>query len=294
MRRPAWRMCRNYFNPRSPHGERRTRRRQLLSKGGISIHAPRTGSDCRPVLRFRPPRHFNPRSPHGERQICMAQLRRKEHFNPRSPHGERPLFFCRCGCPLTFQSTLPARGATDYDHGQLVFHRISIHAPRTGSDAHALGGAVQRFHFNPRSPHGERHEQHEILHRLRLISIHAPRTGSDRKVPNQEGHHARISIHAPRTGSDDDDNADICTSHDFNPRSPHGERPEVEGLLQGAEYFNPRSPHGERLCFAVNRAEKSAFQSTLPARGATEVRQDGDCLPRISIHAPRTGSDCKL
>ena len=35
----------DHFNPRSPHGERRYKRRRDLSAGEISIHAPRTGSD---------------------------------------------------------------------------------------------------------------------------------------------------------------------------------------------------------------------------------------------------------
>ena len=35
---------------------------------------------------------------------------------------------------------------------------ISIHAPRTGSDSHSLCTIRARRHFNPRSPHGERHD----------------------------------------------------------------------------------------------------------------------------------------
>ncbi len=59
---------------------------------------------------------------------------------------------------------------------------------------------------------------------------------------------------------------------DFNPRSPHGERLGIatRQMLPSRKYFNPRSPHGERqlgrTCFSIQR---SAFQSTLPARGAT-------------------------
>ena len=39
-----------YFNPRSPHGERRYLRHNKTSGNGISIHAPRTGSDARRLL----------------------------------------------------------------------------------------------------------------------------------------------------------------------------------------------------------------------------------------------------
>ncbi len=36
---------------------------------------------------------------------------------------------------------------------------------------------------------------------------------------------------------------------------------------------------------------RHAFQSTLPARGATDAAREADEIARISIHAPRTGSD---
>ena len=58
----------------------------------------------------------------------------------------------------TFQSTLPARGATLEISALAPSDRISIHAPRTGSDR----GIERRFFgcvdFNPRSPHGERRD----------------------------------------------------------------------------------------------------------------------------------------
>ena len=58
--------------------------------------------------------------------------------------------------------------------------KISIHAPRTGSDAAAAEKAGVTIE----------------------ISIHAPRTGSDTYEVKPELDHY-ISIHAPRTGSDD-------------------------------------------------------------------------------------------
>ena len=101
-----------------------------------------------------------------------------------------------------FQSTLPARGATP---------------PRGTNEA-------AEWHFNPRSPHGERREPQ------------APTT--------QLG--------------------------DFNPRSPHGERRSpAPAALRPSPYFNPRSPHGERRQGGGDSTPRKAFQSTLPARGAT-------------------------
>ena len=78
-----------------------------------------------------------------------------------------------------FQSTLPARGATD-----------------SGGPLGELGQD-----FNPRSPHGERPAPVLSVVCPSVISIHAPRTGSDaiQSTPNPSW---EISIHAPRTGSD--------------------------------------------------------------------------------------------
>ena len=79
----------------------------------------------------------------------------------------------------------------------------------------------------------------------------------------------RISTHAPRTGSDFEHGDIARLQNDFNPRSPHGERPCSRRASAPPCYFNPRSPHGERLLVLV----------LVPA------------LARISTHAPRTGSD---
>ena len=57
---------------------------------GISIHAPRTGSDLIRSAHMYISLHFNPRSPHGERPVSATMSRLRENFNPRSPHGERP------------------------------------------------------------------------------------------------------------------------------------------------------------------------------------------------------------
>ena len=56
---------------------------------------------------------------------------------------------------------------------------ISIHAPRTGSDAAYAVYLPKKGHFNPRSPHGERQPCGCHIHVGQAISIHAPRTGSD-------------------------------------------------------------------------------------------------------------------
>ncbi len=102
--------------------------------------------------------------------------------------------------------------------------------------------------------------------------------------------------------------------HNFNPRSPHGERP-VSAFLSGRNRdFNPRSPHGERhLTFSVYVTEDMHFNPrsphgerrymdsdiTLylhfnprsPHGERLKVSEGNECPAHISIHAPRTGSD---
>ena len=125
---------------------------------GISIHAPRMGSDIEKASVLIIHKDFNPRSPHGERQfLCQVaagcslfqstlpawgatrrwirNAQNRRNFNPRSPHGERQA--------LSDYTTM--------DKG------ISIHAPRMGSDCMIGRFAMRRKYFNPRSPHGERH-----------------------------------------------------------------------------------------------------------------------------------------
>ena len=192
----------------------------------ISIHAPREGSDaCEFLSGFKIP-----------------------HFNPRSPRGERRLAILNWSAPKEFQSTLPARGAIGVIPLIIVRPRISIHAPREGSD-----------------------DKSRDKIRGLSISIHAPREGSD-----VIGRYCRdtlkaISIHAPREGSDSLTAGAFSSSIDFNPRSPRGERPRTVPRGQIAlGYFNPRSPRGERLQQQHQQQQPiQQFQSTLPARGAT-------------------------
>ncbi len=103
---------------------------------------------------------------------------------------------------------------------------------------------------------------------LPSISILAPRMGSGKKESGG-GYCCEISILAPRMGSGCDIHNSSFIHGNFNPRSPHGERPFVVKVLQNIHQFqsslpawgaalipwafatfsinfNPRSPHGER------------------------------------------------
>ena len=172
---------------------------------------------------------------------------------------------------MLFQSTLPARGATERGVHHQRRDGISIHAPRTGSDVVATNCNQVAMHFNPRSPHGERPAQRTWTSAWRDFNPRSPH-GERRARRKRRSWSSPISIHAPRTGSDP------CT----------------KGGGADPAHFNPRSPHGERhgACAVADTIKR--FQSTLPARGATPPTPAVTLPAIISIHAPRTGSDGAL
>ena len=193
--------------------------------------------------------NFNPRSPCGERRPILAKkLVTASNFNPRSPCGERRAF------------CVAVRGC----------QKISIHAPRAGSDPERLSRARESnefqstlpvrgatitdeilddisSNFNPRSPCGERPflRAFDSVRSL-LFQSTLPVRGATYVALNL-ALSPIISIHAPRAGSD-----------------------------IAARHIVPRD---------------DVFQSTLPVRGATI--NDSLTAPQkfISIHAPRAGSD---
>ena len=235
-----------HFNPRSPHGERRGERAETQMDSAISIHAPRTGSD--------------------DYQLPLSCLRR--YFNPRSPHGERRNLTLSASVRRKFQSTLPARGATlrrlkrlgqvvisihaprtgsdgeSYETKHEVKH-ISIHAPRTGSDRYGVSSLMVKIHFNPRSPHGERHITSASGKSPKIFQSTLPARGATvcLAVWLQAG---RFQSTLPARGATTRRQSQMARINNFNPRSPHGERRRVFLIFRRVQHFNPRSPHGER------------------------------------------------
>ena len=103
----------------------------------------------------------------------------------------------------------------------------------------------------------------------------------------------KISTHAPRTGSD---KGIVPHSNrfvkNFNPRSPHGERPCLLYPKINQHYISTHAPRtGSDPINRDKYEEVLRFQPTLPARGATGMFAAGDDFKLISTHAPRTGSD---
>ena len=172
----------------------------------------------------------------------------------------------------------------------------------------------RRWNFNPRSPHGERHQGRVHRHGKDCISTHAPRTGSDiedasigtAKIAFQPTLPARgatspfairesidsISTHAPRTGSDVRGLTPVLCGGRISTHAPRtGSDAEI---ILGCAYnvdFNPRSPHGERLACARVRARAVVISTHAPRTGS-DITPEGHFLRYgISTHAPRTGSD---
>ena len=79
----------------------------------ISIHAPREGSDFFSAVTMVSLLVFQSTLPaRGATGIAAVLLFGGRHFNPRSPRGERPKVVVTASRSRIFQSTLPARGAT--------------------------------------------------------------------------------------------------------------------------------------------------------------------------------------
>ena len=237
---------------------------------GISIHAPRVGSDrCAPKRRVIKS-NFNPRSPCGERRCCTL------------PRGLVP--FISIHAPRVGSDVPSLTAATS--------ESISIHAPRVGSDYDNASTPYCFLNFNPRSPCGERLcSALELL----LLSYFNPRSpcgerrfnstgkfttktdfnprspcGERHKVLCQKCKDLPISIHAPRVGSD-----------------------YYEALARGgSRYISIHAPRvGSDQAIDTYRCQSAQFQSTLPVWGATTLPETGGEAVPISIHAPRVGSD---
>ena len=123
---------------------------------------------------------------------------------------------------IVFQSTLPMRGATIITKRLSLKAKISIHAPHAGSDCNEKSCSFYaKFQSTLPMRGATRYTWRDGIECR--ISIHAPHAGSD-TPPLPEGNTTAISIHAPHAGSDCRINREKTLQHNFNPRSPCGER----------------------------------------------------------------------
>ena len=246
--------ARKHFNPRSPCGERRQEQQRTFHGMGISIHAPRAGSDLRFLPLIGYVILFQSTLPVRGATRNLRRHQRKAQFQSTLPvRGATSCHMASRFCARPISIHAPRAGSDQSGKQNLASVFISIHAPRAGSDFSPQAFRAPSWNFNPRSPCGERHSPPVILIRVILFQSTLPvRGATERKVRCLPA--IRISIHAPRAGSDFCRFFAIFPIPYFNPRSPCGERRHSDLRIPSVHCnFNPRSPCGER------RPQKNAF-----------------------------------
>ena len=194
-------LCRTYFNPRSLHGERRRPLDPFAGRPLISIHAPCTGSDLPLITLYIHFAYFNPRSLHGERPAVDLSKSTISTFQSTLPARGATTTISFAWRAMLFQSTLPARGATQY-YQRYLFQKLfqSTLPARGATGAGALIGMTQTF-------------QSTLPARGATVSLQ----------PSGKLHLFQSTLPA------------------------RGATLDVPCIFAGSSYFNPRSLHGERL-----------------------------------------------
>ena len=214
------------------------------------------------------------------------------YFNPRSPHGERRHHHLRLGVYRRFQSTLPARGATDMG-GEEVCKRGQFQStlPARGATARSRQKEGKKI-FQSTLPAWGATIRGNFQKLARLISIHAPRTGSDERIYQHLTFTHGFQSTLPARGATSSTFADLLGSAHFNPRSPHGERRAGESRLRRADSISIHAPRtGSDRSGAGRTAVHLPISIHAPRTGSDATLSRRFLLSEISIHAPRTGSD---
>ena len=167
------------FNPRSPCGERQHQLPGGVQIVMISIHAPLVGSDTTSVTTVIMPKYFNPRSPCGERLPLSFPVSCWHNISihaplvgsDRAPEFPPPFWGISIHAPLVgsdhfvpvhglalvgFQSTLPLWGATVAIPDKPKRRKFQSTLPLWGATCRGQRVVETIYHFNPRSPCGER------------------------------------------------------------------------------------------------------------------------------------------
>ena len=169
-----------------------------------------------------------------------------------------------------------------------------------------------RGRFNPRLPHGRRPDAIDTIHDRRYVSIHAPLTGGDARAIVHVQRQA-VSIHAPLTGGDPSATSVALSSTCFNPRPPHGRRPDAIDTIHDRRYVSIHAPltGGDAIAYYLATMRLVSIHAPLTGGDPTpaiSVNIDAGFNPRpphgrrhhamtsaryacVSIHAPLTGGD---
>ena len=163
------------FYPRSPCGERLSKKAAIGKPTLISIHALLAESD---PTRLRP-------------------TGATWHFYPRSPCGERRWELGKSNGMQAFLSTLSLRRATEQTARKQAIEAISIHALLAESDKYLTGGKIHDPDFYPRSPCGERLLLLVHYFSQSQISIHALLAESDSSILCTNGRYGYFYPRSP-------------------------------------------------------------------------------------------------
>ena len=252
-------------------------------------------------------RDFNPRFPRGKRRYSRYQPRRdSRYFNPRFPRGKRLPCNCSMASLPVFQSTLPAREATSRQVDNVRLPYISIHASREGSDKIRIFLIIGIVYFNPRFPRGKRLIGYRDNHAITDFNPRFPR-GKRHSSVEQQYLKDKFQSTLPAREATRGRPWILSGSTNFNPRFPRGKRPRRDGgqkprkisihasregsdpsddiQLSLFKDFNPRFPRGKRLLYVNPGYIELIFQSTLPAREATYIRDNN--IANLSNFNPR-------
>ena len=307
-----------HFNPRPPRGGRRKLRRFSSQSILISIHAPREGGDCHAIryaahfsISIHAPReggdngwlasnqHIRisihaPREGGRRGQVAADRLQAAisihapreggdpvatgnhvkafPNFNPRPPRGGRqPSVYAMDGDFFISIHAPREGGDLAADCCKTVFSDFNPRPPRGGRLAHCASGPRWPY-FNPRPPRGGRLLPWAWCTCTSAFQSTPPARGATLFVTVHNHLHQVISIHAPREGGDriKRDTREISRISIHAPR-------------EGGDSYS-----------SADSTPYSLFQSTPPARGATQGRGIGGQRARISIHAPARGATLLL
>ena len=281
-----------YFNPLSPHGERRGPVGGGLGGCGFQSTLPAWGETIPAETVGEAAKIFQSTLPAwGETGVCACSYQRckisihsprmgrdaapgargttgSANFNPLSPHGER------LGAGVSNVITF------------MHFNPLSPHGERL----YKTGTSPNPYDFNPLSPHGERPElaiYFDLPPNFNPLSPHGERQRTFPAMVNRDSFQSTL----PAWGETQNTQI-ICKLFSFQSTLPAwGETSAPVPVNLIMLDFNPLSPHGERLHGAYKLHIHPIFQSTLPAWGET-----GRCGllalgGQISIHSPRMGRD---
>ena len=214
-------------------------------ESGISIHAPRMGSDLHSNYGGIARKRFQSTPPAWGATFTFSPEPLADPISihaPRMGSDHSRAWAVRC---VHISIHAPRMGS---DHSRAWAVRcvhISIHAPRMGSDCTFDFIRHSRFDFNPRPPHGERLGEALTTNEYGYFNPRPPH-GERLQLQARLNYIYTFQSTPPAWGATTYPQDCSAPLYDFNPRPPHGERRTFRALHHTHYNFNPRPPHGER------------------------------------------------